>query len=81
MDKLEQHCGELPDDQFARVLFAALRLIVPTRDGSSWLVRKLSDTSKFDNLFVTVSPDTKAMQAIRKEPGTAEEGRGSGIRL
>ena len=48
MDKLEQHCGELPDDQFAWVLFAALRLTVPTRDGSSWLVRKLSDIKKFD---------------------------------
>ena len=66
MDKLEQHCGELPDDQFAWVLFATLRLIVPTRDGSSGLVRKLSDISKFDNLFVTMSPDTKAMQATRK---------------
>ena len=66
MDKLEQHCGELPDDQFAWVLFAALRLSVPTLDESSWLVRKLSDISKFDNLFVTMSPDTKAMQATRK---------------
>ena len=56
MDKLEQHCGELPDDQFAWVLFAALRLIVPTRDESSRLVRKPSDTSKFDNLFVTPRP-------------------------
>ena len=48
------------------MLFATLRLIVPTRDGSSWLVQKLSEISKFDNVFVTMSPDTKAMQAIRK---------------
>ena len=58
--------GELPDDQFAWVLFATLRLSVPTRDGSSWLVRKLSDSSKFDNWSVTMSPDTKTMQSIRK---------------
>ena len=33
------------------------------------LVRKLSDISKFDNLFVTMSPGTKAMQAFRKSLG------------
>ena len=75
MDKIEQHCGELPDDEFASVLFAALRLIVPTRDGSSGLVRKLSDINTSDNLFVTMSPDTKATQAIRKSLAQ------SGIRL
>ena len=61
MDELEQHCGELPDDQFAWVLFATLRHIVPTRDGSPWLAHKLSDISKFD-----MSPATKATQATRK---------------
>ena len=34
MDTLQQHCRELPDDQFAWVLFATLRPAVPIRDGS-----------------------------------------------
>ena len=70
MDKLEQHSGELPDDQFEWVL---LRLIVPTRYGSSWLVRKLSDINNFGDHVAR----HQGHAGHSKEPGTAEEGRGS----
>ena len=54
MDKLEQHCGELPGDQFSW-LVATLRSIVSTLDGSLWPVRELLDIRKFDNLFLKMS--------------------------
>ena len=76
MDKLDQHCGELPDDQFAWVLFATLRFFVPTRGGSPWLVRTLSPISNFDNLFVTMSQDpASGIRLLRANPKEKAKGK------
>ena len=58
MDKLEQHYGELPGRP-GRV--GALRGVA-----AHCAKLGMGPRGSCDNLFVTMSPDTKAMQAIRK---------------
>jgi hypothetical protein len=61
---LEQHCGYLDRAHFRDFLLATLRFVIPTKDGTPWIIRTLGDTDLIKNLFVKLPPDSKAVKSV-----------------